>query len=175
MAEEHDFNKEKQEEGMGNLDSKDIFSDFNVSDENTSDIFDAIMTSDIPDEDASAENGVEDAILTSTGTAGLDDDPFGDSLFAETPQATAGIDSENPFAELENEKTATSVDYGNPFAYMNNDGNPFADMEKAGKSKDSLASNDDSVFGDSSSPFASTKQGDDQENTSIDDFLKSIS
>lgn len=204
MVEGNDFNKGKLGEDMGILDSKDIFSDLNVSDENTSDIFNAIMNSDAPDEVASVENGVENAVIDdgekgetsgkdqvmaeddssffsndismNSGSAGLDDDPFEDSLFAEVPQAAAGIDSDNPFAELENEKTAASVDDGNPFAQMNDDGNPFAQMEKAGKSNDSLVGNDDgSIFGDTGSPFASIKQGDCQEDISVDDFLKSIS
>lgn len=208
MVEGNDVNKGGFDEGISNVDSSDIFSNFNEGDENTSDIFNAIMNSDIPNgetsiEDAGEDTGMEEGkkeeaseedlflaegnspffsndVLNGTGSAGLDDDPFGDTLFAETPHASAGIDSDNPFAELENNETATSVDDGNPFAEMDNgseidDGNPFSQIEKADKSEDTLASNDSSFFEDSCSPFASTKPGGDQEDTSIDDFLKSIS
>lgn len=219
MVEEKDFNQGQFDEGISSIDSNDIFSDFNDGDDNTSDIFNAIMNSDIPNEEASIEEAGEDTgmnegmeegkkeekpeeelkepgeeqfptegnssffsndILTNTVSAGLDDDPFGGSLFAEAPHTAAGIDSDNPFVELEDKETTTSVDDGNPFAEMNNDsaiddGNPFSKMEKADKSKDSLASNDGSFFDDSCSPFSSTNLGGNQEDTSIDDFLKSIS
>ena len=194
MVEENDFDKGKSENGICNIDSKDVFSDFNVSDGDTSDIFNAIMNSDIPNDKESIEAEEKEEtsendqlmaggdspffsndILTNKGSAGLDDDPFGDSLFAETSQPTAGVGSDNPFAELENEKTASPIDDGNPFAEMSNGSNPFSQMEKADKSKKTLASSDDSVFDDVGSPFSSMKPGNNQEDTSIDDFLKSIS
>lgn len=130
-----------------------------------------------------------------TGTAGLDEDPFGEALFTDTPQGKAGIDSDNPFAGLETQEETAAIDDGNPFADMVNDvlggksiesdegdGNPFNEgysalqNEKADRSKNSpVSNNDQSIFDDLSSPFASNGGKSDQDDISIDEFLKSIS
>lgn len=130
-----------------------------------------------------------------TGTAGLDDDPFGEALFTDTQQGKAGIDSDNPFAGLETQDATAAIEDGNPFADMGNDvlggkstasdegdGNPFSEDysslqdEKTDRSNNSpVSNNDQSIFDDLSSPFASNGEKSDQDDISIDEFLKSIS
>lgn len=74
------------------------------------------------------------------GTAGLDEDPFGSSLFDDKPHTIAGIDNDNPFVDME--CNSSIVDNGNPFAGIDSmpsaidDGNPFADMECSSPSVD---------------------------------------
>ena len=274
MEEVKETNNGKEKESLNALDSEDIFSNFDNSDEDTSSIFDAIMGSDISEEETSTDesktetsvsdntnelaftdnsdanseipqtdiqNEVQDdrqdpknkdtesqILLQKTNeevfgddfadllsseealdteehkrkedpvtfsTAGLDDDPFGDTLFAKATPSKAGIDSDNPFAELEGIGKPASIDDGNPFADLDSkatgnistvnegddgnpfsgDGNPFAQKEKADRSNSPASNNKPSFFDDLGSPFTSTDQGSNQEDISIDDFLKSIS
>lgn len=71
------------------------------------------------------------ASADSFGSAGLDENPFGDSLFGSTSTDNEEEDDGNPFADFDKSLSSTkskkeSIDDGNPFADLDN-GNPFDD------------------------------------------------
>ena len=193
-----------QDSPVADKDNDDLGSSFdNTLDSDSFDPNDpfSAITEDSKDETYTSSDDISsflgDDSIEATGLAGLDDDPFGSSLFDSHPQATAGIDDDNPFADLITNPSPTNngdpfADNGDPFANndnpftapddssTNND-NPFANMidTSAGNKVLEHTKKSGSPFDDvgndngPESPFGSSEpEGND--NISIDDFLKSL-
>jgi hypothetical protein len=116
------------------------------------------------------DTSVDSKKQTSTMGSGLDDNPFGTSLFAKDKQETAGIDDDNPFASLnfsQSDKTEDEDD--NPFATTDTsnlkEDNPFAQM----MSDDSV---DDNPFSSNSTDSNAKSNADEEDD--IDEFFKSL-
>lgn len=116
------------------------------------------------------DTSVDSKKQTSTMGGGLDDNPFGTSLFAKDKQEAAGIDDDNPFASLnfsQSDKTEDEDD--NPFATTDTsnlkEDNPFAQM----MSDDSV---DDNPFSSNSTDSNAKSNADEEDD--IDEFFKSL-
>lgn len=100
----------------------DFFVEEKKPDNGVDDFFAESETSDNAIDDFFSDSSDNIAEEKQTGVAGLDDDPFGASLFgesAETSYGTAGID-DNPFGDSlfgsQDAEEEAGLDDGNPFA-----------------------------------------------------------
>lgn len=123
-----------------------FFTDESSKDEGIDDFFGSI------DEDGFDRKKVE---KSTEGIAGLDENPFGDSLFKASADSfgSAGID-ENPFDGSLFGNTATNDK-------EKNDGNPFADFDKSPSSKkESFDEGNPFADLDNSNPFSNANDND---------------
>ena len=116
------------------------------------------------------DTSVDSKKQTSTMGGGLDDNPFGTSLFAKDKQEAAGIDDDNPFASLDfSQSDKTEDEDDNPFATTDTsnlkEDNPFAQM----MSDDSV---DDNPFSSNSTDSNAKSNADEEDD--IDEFFKSL-